>query len=143
MKKSECWMMFIIAALIGFSRIYLMVHYPTDVIFAAVEGVAFGAFVWYSTSFIQNFCENSNVLTNLNNNIDLELKTRHKHGRPLNSKTCATIVVLIILGFTITGFLKMNSSYSDLKRCEYRGTDFVCMNGAEIESQDELTGEIH
>ena len=32
----------VLAALIGFSRLYLMVHYPTDVIASVILGVAFG-----------------------------------------------------------------------------------------------------
>ena len=32
----------VLAALIAFSRLYLYVHYPTDVIFALVMGIAFG-----------------------------------------------------------------------------------------------------
>lgn len=40
----------IIAALIGFSRLYLYVHYPSDVIFGAVLGI----FIGYFSSYIVN-----------------------------------------------------------------------------------------
>ncbi len=41
-KKSIYIPAFILAALIGFSRIYLHVHYCTDVLFGAVAGVIYG-----------------------------------------------------------------------------------------------------
>ena len=34
---------FVLAALIGFSRLYLMVHYPTDVVVGCFLGIVFGA----------------------------------------------------------------------------------------------------
>jgi undecaprenyl-diphosphatase len=36
------WLLYLIAALIGFSRVYVGVHYPTDVLGGAVIGVAVG-----------------------------------------------------------------------------------------------------
>ncbi|EKU71129.1 phosphatase PAP2 family protein [Selenomonas sp. F0473] len=36
-----------VAAVIGFSRIYLFVHYPTDVIAGAALGIFFGYLSWY------------------------------------------------------------------------------------------------
>ncbi len=41
-KKSVYILAFALAALIGFSRIYLHVHYCTDVLFGAVAGVIYG-----------------------------------------------------------------------------------------------------
>ena len=35
-----------LAALIGFSRMYLFVHYPTDVIAGAALGIFFGVVAW-------------------------------------------------------------------------------------------------
>ena len=36
----------VLAALIGFSRMYLFVHYPTDVIAGAALGIFFGVAAW-------------------------------------------------------------------------------------------------
>ena len=40
------WMMFGWATLVSYSRIYLGVHYPMDILFGTLEGL-FWAFVWY------------------------------------------------------------------------------------------------
>lgn len=39
-----------LAALISFSRLYLMVHYPTDVVFGAVLGALFGLLAIYAVN---------------------------------------------------------------------------------------------
>ena len=37
--KKYSWTGFILALLIGFSRIYLCVHYPSDVLFGFIDGI--------------------------------------------------------------------------------------------------------
>ena len=48
----------ILAALIGFSRIYLYVHFPSDVLFGLVLGVLIGVFVYF---MYRKFIENSKL----------------------------------------------------------------------------------
>ena len=45
----------VIVLLMGISRNYLMAHYPSDVLFAAVIGVFSGFVAWFITQFIFNF----------------------------------------------------------------------------------------
>ncbi len=40
-------MAMLLAAAIGFSRLYLFMHYPSDVLAGAVLGLAFGRLAWY------------------------------------------------------------------------------------------------
>ncbi|MDD4126036.1 MAG: phosphatase PAP2 family protein [Eubacteriales bacterium] len=53
---------FIIASLIGFSRLYLQVHYLTDVLGGAVIGVLFGiaAIIIIDIIYKKNFCKEKN-----------------------------------------------------------------------------------
>ena len=44
------WGAFVLAALIGFSRLYLFVHYPTDVLAGAVLGLAIG---WLAVALVR------------------------------------------------------------------------------------------
>ena len=45
--KKVMWIMFIVAAFFGFTRLYMYVHYPTDVIAGAVFGVIIALMVYY------------------------------------------------------------------------------------------------
>lgn len=46
-KRSWGWGALGLAAAIGFSRIYLFLHYPSDVLAGAVLGLVFGSAAWY------------------------------------------------------------------------------------------------
>ena len=45
----------VVVLLMGISRNYLMAHYPSDVLFAAIIGVFSGFVAWFITQFIFNF----------------------------------------------------------------------------------------
>ena len=47
----------VIVVLMGISRNYLMAHYPTDVIFGTLVGMASGFIAWFITLFIYKLLE--------------------------------------------------------------------------------------
>jgi len=50
------YLLFAIAVLVGYSRIYLGVHFPLDVLFGALSGVALGRWViWYDAKKLIGF----------------------------------------------------------------------------------------
>lgn len=55
--KGRKWLVpsVVIVLLMGISRNYLMAHYPSDVLFAAIIGVFSGFVAWFITQFIFNF----------------------------------------------------------------------------------------
>ncbi len=56
--KKYSWTGFILALLIGFSRIYLCVHYPSDVLFGFIVGIIAGSLsyliVWLAYKYLKN-----------------------------------------------------------------------------------------
>lgn len=50
-KRPKHWWFFLWAAIISYSRIYLGVHYPADILGGAVVGLASGAVAWWITNW--------------------------------------------------------------------------------------------
>lgn len=59
--------------LMAISRNYLMAHYPSDVLFAAIFGVASGFIAWVITKFIFNFLEARRGVPLFNLALDFDL----------------------------------------------------------------------
>ena len=53
--------LFVVAAVIGFSRLYLFMHFPTDVLFGAVLGAAFAVGTYYAVNAVTKKFEKSAV----------------------------------------------------------------------------------
>ena len=59
LKKTEMkwrWLLLVFAALMGFTRLYVGVHYPTDVLGGAVLGVLYGYAGFHGALFLQWVC---------------------------------------------------------------------------------------
>ena len=54
---------YVLAALIAFSRIYVHVHYPTDVIFGALFGIVYGVIAIFVCKFIIKLVNEKTKLT--------------------------------------------------------------------------------
>ena len=71
--KKKSWPVFILVALIGFSRLYLMVHYPTDVLAGLVAGAIGAVGGYYLCKLVYRFMERHSDwrLVRLYNSFDL------------------------------------------------------------------------
>ena len=143
LKKTGAGFIFIIPIFVALSRIYLMLHYPTDVIAGSIEGILIGILVWYVAKFCIN---NANLVPNKirqKNSIDLEpwLEKRVKHK--LEPKNVALVVVLLLICFGITAFTKFNIQSEHPQRCEHHGPDYICMNEGKYQSYNEDEGQFH
>ena len=49
--KKVLWTMFLVAAFVGFTRMYMYVHYPSDVIAGAICGIIIALMVYYVFKF--------------------------------------------------------------------------------------------
>lgn len=54
---------FLLAAIVAFSRIYVMVHYPTDVLFGMLFGIIYGLIAMLICKWIISFINNKTKLT--------------------------------------------------------------------------------
>lgn len=52
---------YVVAALIAFSRLYMFLHFPTDVLFGAALGIALGVFAHWITASVWRRFEKSKV----------------------------------------------------------------------------------
>lgn len=51
--KKFGWFAIPLTVIVAFSRLYLYVHFPTDVVFGAILGVAIGFFTWFLSKKIK------------------------------------------------------------------------------------------
>lgn len=70
--KRYSWTGYLFGILMGISRIYLCVHYPTDVIVGAVVGITAGIISYYIVKWLYNvICSYNNAFTRFWRNEDL------------------------------------------------------------------------
>ncbi len=111
----------IVALLTMCSRIYLMVHYPTDVLAGLVVGTCAGCIGYLLSKLVCKVIEKTPI-----DKIDLEKVFK----KGINPKAASACVVIILIGFFCLSYIPAMSEGGDSEvRCEYNG-DYDCNNAA-------------
>lgn len=124
-RKKVAWIFPLVALLVGCSRIYLMVHYATDVIAGAIIGLIAG---------IAGYILGSLVVSKLNpdrgfGHIDLERTFADKRCGRMTSKQVAPALICTSLIIYLIAFIPLIRPADGVLRCSYDG-DYKCYNEA-------------
>ena len=125
--KALCWIFPIFAIATGLSRIYLMLHYATDVIAGATVGIIAGILGFAIGNGVNKFLDNRS----LNGKYDAALLFK-------NGVKPAVAVILIaiswILIFAFSFLTSLDDGGPDTVRCAYAG-EYNCQNEAKVDSK--------
>lgn len=128
-KKKFAWIFPVVAIFTALSRIYLMVHYATDVIAGAIIGIVMGIIGYNISRLITNKFSG----TYRWERFDLELPIQKKTGRPISRKTaCRVIAIAWAVMFAVTLVFTLNEGGNSL-RCAY-DREYKCYN--EVKQKD-------
>ena len=125
-KKRIAWIFPVAAFLVGCSRVYLMVHYATDVLAGFLVGIIAGILGYLIAKGITAACGQSFGW----HRFDLERtwrKITHKGISKAGAVACIVIVWLLIFGFS---FVSVLHAGGDAERCSYDG-EYECYNEAQ------------
>jgi undecaprenyl-diphosphatase len=124
-KKKIAWIFPVIALLTGCSRIYLMVHYASDVIGGVIIGVIAGVAGYALSCLVVNKLNPDKGLSQ----IDLEQVFCSKRygrmtaGQVVPALTCTWLIIYLVV------FIPLISPKEEVLRCAYN-VDYQCYNEA-------------
>ena len=135
-KKRIAWIFPVVSFLVGCSRVYLMVHYATDVLAGFIVGIIAGILGYLISKWITARWSGSFSW----HRFDLERiwrKITHRAIPTAAAVCCCVILWLIIFGIS---FVSVLHAGGEAERCAYDG-DYTCYN----ESKDEycIDGEYY
>lgn len=126
-KRVFAWLMAVGALLTAMSRIYLMVHYPSDVIFGLIVGLIAG-FLGYLLSSVVTKAVRRRKIDDL-----VDLGRLFKKGISKRAGGLILLVVWVVI-FGISFLLTFNEGGPDTIRCAY-DREYDCQNEAEVGSK--------
>lgn len=131
-KKKIAWIFPVIALCTMGSRVYLMVHYATDVIGGMIIGALSGIAGYFIMKGLMYLIANVKPFTYLDK-LDLG---KVKFLKWSSSKGGAVVVTVAVIGIFLYSFIPLLSEGGeDTVRCAYNG-DYDCYNAARVDDED-------
>ncbi len=131
-KKKIAWIFPVIACCTMGSRVYLMVHYATDVIGGLIVGICAGLIGYFLSKLCMYLIENKKPFTMLKD-VDLaKLKPlKWTEGKGGVISIAAVVIALFCIGFIPS----LSEGGESAVRCAYEG-DYICYNEAKVDDED-------
>ena len=130
-KKGVAWIFPVGAFLVGCSRVYLMVHYATDVIAGIIVGVIAGILGYFIGKGLAHLINRSEF----GKKHDIARSHREKTGRKFTGANGALLITAAwLLIFLISFMLLLRDSNPNALRCAY-DEDYKCYNQAKTSSK--------
>lgn len=124
-KKALSWLPPIVAFFTMCSRIYLMVHYPTDVIGGFVVGTCAGVAGFFLSKAVCALFEKTAL-----DKIDLEKISK----KGIKKSIAAVLIALFVCGAFANSYIPALSEGGDARRCDYLG-EYDCRNEARVDDE--------
>ncbi|MCD7722641.1 MAG: phosphatase PAP2 family protein [Clostridiales bacterium] len=134
-KKKIAWVFPVIAVFTMCSRVYLMVHYATDVLAGMVVGTVAGIAGYFLMKLCIKLISDVKPFTYLDR-VDLGKIIKIKSDKIDSSKIGAALVGIFVAVFFVITFVSSASEGGDSAiRCAYNG-DYDCYNEAKVDDED-------
>ncbi len=130
-KKKIAWLLPVIAVCTMGSRVYLMVHYASDVIGGMIVGIVSGVVAYFLMKLAIYLITNVKIFMWIDK---IDVEKLFKKG--INNKIGATAIVVVVVGLFCVGFVpSLSEGGADVQRCAYKGSDYTCYNEAKVDDE--------